>query len=431
MEYYKNVQNIVADYALNPEMKKYMSVCDVNEKELLVWDPYRNWCTIFYRWDHPRKTHRVVGFSTYEARDVVQDMVWIKNTKLPFKTPQTGGDMFYIPFITNLSLKIPMDVVIKCVSTFLETPDVKSYEMFTLMMLAVNEKKFFSRAKQNLFKALENVSVDELLVYNGVEMKTVPGTLKDRQGFYKMYPTLVPPSKWYKVKSVQVPDLFHHMVYAGGWVHLAYNEVKNWLWFETTRRMSKIRTNIWTSESGIEAWTNDIKTELRAKKTCSQDIADMEDLFTIEELPKMLPPCASIRGHFPKDAERTKLVAILRKGGVSLPMVGSLLKGLNDKYPHSPMPCSLKRRWDYEAYYTKKYAPPSCEDMDCPFKQDKAKCAQLFDATWPGYNRNGKNVEHLWGPYSWIKWIISLRRYLAARRPPAQAPDASHSISDI
>ena len=396
------------DDSLKPFVSRYQVSC---VPEL---DPYLDWRFLLCNGSD------IIGFSSYEDPKTIENIAWLNNGQPAFKLPveRLYEDVFYIPFLEMLENKFALDESLDHLYKFMDNPDVRNYNMFTLTMLTVNDGSFFKRAKQHFFETLDRVSIPALLEYNNIKLETGEG---DRVLFNKIYPENCPPKKWYKVLGIEVPELLHHV---GDWVFIEESEMKHWLWFKMIKEMSTLRTNLWKARENF--LTNMIRKKIASKPIVLEEIGkdclvkDVEDLF------KMIPPCVSgsiNQRQFPKAEARTALVAIARKTNFPISLIGKTLSDLNDNDPHQPSPCAVKVRFDYDKYYRKGYAPPSCNKMKCPYKQNKIACVAEFDQRWPNHNRNGRNAEFLFGPYSWAKWVLSRRQYLLDQNKSIQVPN--------
>lgn len=380
-------------------------------------DPYKNWCVI----------HSDVGkYTVYPMLGYYKNMVWLKNEVPTFSLdePVFHENVFFIPFLNEMvATNAALDTLSARVEAFIASPNIGEYSLCTMLMISLSSEAFFNSVKQNLFDRMENMLIVKLLTHNNLDIKSVVGTKNDRVRFYAKYPHACPPQHiWYKVLAVEVPTLFHHRIREGGWVHIAHSEVKHWLWFKMKQIASKIQTKLWIENPyEFNRCVNIVKTKAleivqkreTVKKQAAMHTVDIEDLF------KMMPPCTKKlvgKSCFPKDPDRIRFVGILRKAGIHVDIIGRILSNLNDKYPHDP-PRSLNARFSYKSYYENGYRAPYCTEMTdcCPFKGDKVKCIKLFDEKWPRHNYNGENVNHLWGPYNWILWILNRRAFLKAR----------------
>ena len=240
-----------------------------------------------------------------------------------------------------------------------------------------------------------------------ISWERVEPTTNDVQTHYAK--GLPEPEGWYRVPFEEVSNAKDLPLYKGGVFHVTADYATDWYWRNRLSRDCIIRTTQTKHAPGVAELIDYFNGGGGGGKR--QRVGGSDDNETRVGSEEHEAPCMQkmLIGAFPGDLPRQYLVRTWSSARVSLEYVKSRLEALNIKYPHSSGPMDLKKRWDYERHYNKRYAPPKCKDLCdyCPFTgtvdQRKSMCLKLLMERFP----EKYPVPPQWkfkGPAYWYEW---------------------------
>lgn len=280
--------------------------------------------------------------------------------------------------------------------------------MYLLLHVGIKHKKFhlLQVEKERAWFLKHVYFVDDEHAWNEFgEGKMIKPTVEDLQQYHRDYSNeFFPPSfGWWEVDFETLPSCVvdKKLMYKGGKIHIHRKDLPHYFWRKIMVGLKPV------SGDQFDTLLEFIATKY--KKRFRQNAGGFLDI-DIEDMPPCLQKIA-FGTRFPLDWERTKFVACLAKGNVSLEKTEKILGDLNTKFPKDGG-ISLKKRWPgLELYYKKGYAPPKCEEMKlyCPFEgredQRKMKCHQECFKQRHEKQYNPNQGTFFYGPADWFKFL--------------------------
>jgi len=260
----------------------------------------------------------------------------------------------------------------------------------------------------NRVKLYGTDGVLKLLEHNNVQLTPVQQTRVDFDYFTRKYPTHDVPQQWFSFDPLEVPDLFDLPI-QNGVVHMSFMGIREWISFQCKKNAITLHTE-YIAGKIKSPMLDEFNKRLTVKKRSRAVDVTQYDIEDMDQLMDQMAPCLInlIQGgrRYPKNDDRTRLVPILREGGVPLETTIELFNKLHERSPNGAR--SGIKRWD-PSYYWKKskndaIRASGCGKMQtCPFKNQqnpKVLCTKEFKQRFPD-----KEADNLWSPVSWFKWI--------------------------